>query len=291
MSEFIQVLSDFFQVFLESSKTYIAVSLPEWLDVASVAVGAVSGVGVARERKLDPVGFVSLAIICGLGGGLIRDVIMQQGGVYMLTSPYAIPTAAIVGLVAYFFPEPFNKWPNLLEWVDIISVGLFVVVGTDKAIVWSLIPVSSILLGTITGVGGGMLRDICMGDVPKIFRPGNYYALCALAGAIVYYACVVWLGMNKYLSAVLCVVVTVTLRRWSLHYNARTTEGVNLGPSVMRRLRSFKKNTEDFSHGYYEEIKESNPFLDGTPPADVIDQDAGEKDTPQEGTNDTTQAS
>ena len=63
------------------------VSLPEWLELASIFVGSMSGLLVARERKLDLVGFFGLALLCGLGGGLIRDMMMQRGGVYMLDSP------------------------------------------------------------------------------------------------------------------------------------------------------------------------------------------------------------
>lgn len=254
-------MPEFLQVFLESSKTYVAVSLPEWLDLAAVAVGAISGVFVARERRLDPVGFMGLAIICGLGGGLIRDALMNTTGVYMLDSAYAIPTAAAVGLLAFCFPGPFDRWPDLLEWVDIISVGLFVVVGTDKAVVYGYLPVSCVFLGTITGVGGGMLRDVCMGDVPRIFRPGPFYALCALAGAVTYWGLVVWLGANKYVAAVACVLVVVGLRRWSLAHDARTPADVDLGPSVMRQVDKLSDLADTAQDAY----DEHSPFLSGHP--------------------------
>ena len=80
-----------------------AVSLPTWVDLASVIVGSAGGVAVARSRHLDAVGFVGLALLCGLGGGLIRDVMMQVGSVYMLDSPFAIPASAATALVAFLF--------------------------------------------------------------------------------------------------------------------------------------------------------------------------------------------
>ena len=146
----------------------ISVGIPYWLDLLTVIIGAISGILVARDRHLDLVGFVGLGLLGGLGGGLIRDVMMQEGGVYMLNSPYAIPAAVFTAVLLFMFPEPLDRFPRMLEWTDIISVGLFAVVGTDKALVYHLLPFSVILMGSITGVGGGMLRDVFLGDIPRI---------------------------------------------------------------------------------------------------------------------------
>lgn len=216
----------------------VAVSLPAWLDLASVAVGGLTGALVARERKLDPIGFIGLSMLCGLGGGLVRDMAMQCGSVYMLDNPYAIPAAVLIGLAAFLFPGPFARIPDLIEWVDIISVGLFALGGTDKAIVHGLLPISAILMGTLTGVGGGMLRDVFLGDVPRIFKPSNYYAVCAVAGSCAYYALVMGMGANKYLAAFALMAVTVGLRRWSLSVGATTPADVNLVPQLKRLARS-----------------------------------------------------
>ena len=97
-----------------------AVSIPVWLDLAAVVVGSASGLLVAQDRKLDLVGHIVLAMLGGLGGGLIRDIIMQRGGVYMISSEMAIPVTVLAGLVGFLFPGIFRKVPNLLEWVDII---------------------------------------------------------------------------------------------------------------------------------------------------------------------------
>ena len=67
-----------------------AAAIPAWLDITAVVVGAISGILVARERRLDLIGYIALAMFGGLGGGLVRDVVMQRGSVYMLNSPYAI---------------------------------------------------------------------------------------------------------------------------------------------------------------------------------------------------------
>ena len=217
-----------FTLYAQTS-TQIAMSLPAWLDLASVAVGGISGALVAKERKLDPIGFIGLSMLCGLGGGLVRDMAMQVGSVYMLDSPYAIPATVVIGLAVIFFGRLFEKVPNLLEWVDIISVGLFALGGTDKAIVHALLPVSAILMGTLTGVG------------PRIFKPSNYYAVCALAGSVVYYALVVWVGLDKFISSIVLMAVTVGLRRWSLSHDATTPEEHDLTPAIKRAMQRHKK--------------------------------------------------
>lgn len=214
-----------------------SVGVPAWLDLTAVVVGSLSGIIVARERKLDLVGFIGLSLLCGLGGGLIRDIMMQKGGVYMLSSPYAIPACVIAAVVLFLFPRPLDLFPNLLEWVDIVSVGLFAVIGTDKALVYYLLPVSALLMGTITGIGGGMLRDVFLGDVPRIFQHSNLYATCALAGSLAY-----WLGtyvffLLKPWAALVAVVVTVALRRWSLRYDVMIPVDVDLTPQVTRPVR------------------------------------------------------
>ncbi|MCI6273186.1 MAG: TRIC cation channel family protein [Coriobacteriaceae bacterium] len=214
-----------------------AVSLPAWLDLLSVMVGAVSGILVARERRLDMVGFVGLAMLCGLGGGLVRDMIMQVGDVYMLKSLYAIPSTVGIGIAGFYFPTPFGRFPSILEWTDITAVGLFALMGTDKAIVYGTLPCSAILMGTLTGIGGGMLRDVFLGDVPRIFRPSNYYALCAVAGSTVYYALVMFAWLGKPWAAVACLVATVGLRRWSLHFNVVSQADVDLTPRVTGGVR------------------------------------------------------
>lgn len=224
-------------IFSTTGPELFAVSLPTWVDLMSVIVGSAGGVMVARARHLDAVGFVGLALLCGLGGGLIRDVMMQVGSVYMLDSPFAIPASVATGLLGFLFPRLLDRVPNILEWLDIIAVALFALVGTDKALVYGLLPASCVLMGIMTGVGGGMLRDVFLGEVPRIFQRSNLYALCALAGSTVYYLTVVLLSVSKLWGAVLCVLVTIGLRRWSLHFNVKTPADVDLAPRVVAPVR------------------------------------------------------
>lgn len=225
-----------------STTTQLAVPMPAWLDLSALVVGSMAGVVAASTRHLDLVGHIGLSLICGLGGGLIRDVVMQVGteGVYMLNSPYAIIMAIVVGITGFLFPRLMAAHPHLLEWLDIVSVGLFCVAGSDKAIVFGLAPVAVVLMGTLTGVGGGMMRDVFLGEVPRIFRSSNLYATCAVAGSTVYFVCADLLGSDKSVALIACVACVVILRRLSLHYDVQTTSEVSLEHHVRlagRRVR------------------------------------------------------
>lgn len=222
-----------------------ALSIPLWLDLASVMVGALSGVLVAQERKLDLIGFMALSVLGGLGGGLIRDMIMQRGGIYALDSQFAIPSVVIVACAGFLFPSFLTKHPKSLEWIDILSVGLFAAAGTDKAMAFYLSPWACVLMGTLTGVGGGMARDIFIGNTPRIFQRSNYYAICAIAGSLVSYTAVFGLYMHRPIAAALCVLATVALRRISLTYNLLSPADIDLTPQIEKQAKRAK---QAFSH-------------------------------------------
>ena len=219
----------------------VAVEIPVWLDLMAVVIGSFSGLLYAQVHRLDLVGHMGLAIICGLGGGLIRDTIMQVGDVYMINSPWAIWVSIATACVGFLFPSLVTRFPHLLEWVDILTVALFSAAGTDKAIVYDLGLGPTLLMGTMTGVGGGMLRDIVLGEVPGIFQQSNLYATCAIAGSITYWCSVELAEINKTWAILLCMLVTVGLRRWSLRNDVYSPADVNLAPKVKGLLRHRKK--------------------------------------------------
>lgn len=214
----------------------VALELPFALEMLGIVIGTIGGTLVACERRLDLVGGVGLGMACGLGGGLIRDVIMQKGSVYMLDSPYGIPVAVVVSLLVFFFSSPFVRRPHIIEWLDILGVGVFAVAGCDKAMLYGLSVWAALLMGILTGNGGGLLRDIMLGDVPKLFRKGNWYGICALLGSMAYWGCVMLAGVPKGPAATLGVVVTIAARRASLRFNLQSPAGVDLTPSVKRAL-------------------------------------------------------
>ncbi len=212
--------------------------IPLWMDLLAVLVGSLSGALVGTSKKLDLIGVVSCAFLTGLGGGLIRDVTMQVGTVYFLDSYYAIPISLITGIVVFYFHEWSEEVPNLIEWIDISSVALFVIVGSDKAVAYSLSPLAVIFMGTMTGVGGGMLRDSLIGETPRIFKKSNFYAVCAVLGSIVFLVIYSFIGWERYIATISCFLSVVILRRLSLRYNWQSPADVELSHKLKRKRTS-----------------------------------------------------
>ena len=210
------------------------VAIPLWIELVAIVVASVSGVLTARERKLDLVGAVSLAVLCSLGGGALRDMLLQVGDVYILSQPAALPAAIITAAVVFIIPSLVAKQDRLIAVLDIFAVGLYAATGADKALIFGFNPLVCIMMGFFTAVGGGMLRDIFLGQTPYIFQRSNFYAVAAIAGAASYVA-VAAAGLSHLLGVVVCVVVTMGLRFWSLHYNILSPTEVDLAKMVPHR--------------------------------------------------------
>ena len=123
-----------------SHATDAMVAIPFWLEMFAVVAASISGVLVAREHKLDLVGAVALAVVCGLGGGLLRDMTLQVGNVYILNQPMALPLSIATAAIIYIFPAIVDKPEKLIPLLDIISVGIYAATGADKALVYGFAP-------------------------------------------------------------------------------------------------------------------------------------------------------
>ena len=207
------------------------VAVPFWLELVAIVVASVSGALTAREKKLDLVGAVCLAVLCSLGGGLLRDMVLQVGNVYILNQPLALPASIITAVVVFLIPSLVQNQDRLIAILDIFAVGLYAATGADKTLVYGFAPTVCVMMGFFTGVGGGMLRDVCLGQVPYIFQPSNLYAVAAIAGATVYVA-LASSGISHVFAVVLCVVVTMGLRWWSLRYNIVSPADLDLASAV-----------------------------------------------------------
>ena len=198
------------------------VAIPFWLEMLAVVAASISGVLVAREHKLDLVGAVALAVVCGLGGGLLRDMTLQVGNVYILSQPMALPISIATAAVIYIFPAIVDKPEKIVPLLDILSVGIYSATGADKALVYGFDPIVCVMMGFFTAVGGGMLRDGFMGVVPGIFQRTNFYAIASIAGAAAYVALVMNRITSNIVALVVCVAVTMGLRWLSLRFDIKS---------------------------------------------------------------------
>ena len=205
-----------------------SVAIPLAFELLAVVVAAATGALTARENKLDLVGAIGLAVLVSLGGGLIRDVILQEGNVYILRQPLALPVAIATAAAVFTFPVMVEKPDRLVAILDIFSVGLFAVMGADKTMLYGYPAITCAMMGFFTAVGGGLLRDVCLARVPYIFQRSNLYAIAAIAGALTYIVLVQCLDIWNIAAAVIGVAVTMAVRWWSIRYNIMSPTEVDL---------------------------------------------------------------
>lgn len=191
--------------------------LPLLLDLLGVLFFAISGSLLAARKGFDLVGSLLLGSLVGLGGGVIRDLILDTGPPAAFGNQlYLVPPLAAAALV-YFSLSNVKRSGRLLLVFDAGGLALFCITGTLKALESGMNPVASILLGVTTAVGGGILRDITANKVPKVFDPHDLYAIPAMVGAGLTTA--MWhLGWLNLATGTLVAVVVFALRLLSLRY-------------------------------------------------------------------------
>ena len=154
------------------------------LDLLGVVANALLAGALARRKKFDIIGFLVLGIITGLGGGMIRDLLIQKYTPIALTDPLYLIAAITGSLIAYVFPTDGSWWRRGAQFVDAVALGTWGAVGAQRALLVGMSPGAAVLLGTITAVGGGVLRDVLLHRTPAIFGGSTLYATCASAAAV-----------------------------------------------------------------------------------------------------------
>jgi uncharacterized membrane protein YeiH len=185
------------------------------LNLAGTFVFGLSGGLAAVRARLDLFGVVVLATVVGLAGGIIRDVLIGTPPATFRDWRY-LAAAAAAGLVCFFAGRVLERVERSIMFFDALGLGLFAVTGATKSLQFGLGPVQAVLLGTITGVGGGVLRDVLLREVPTVLREG-LYAIPALLGAVVLVVAQA-LGSANPVFPVVGVLVCVAVRLVGLRY-------------------------------------------------------------------------
>jgi uncharacterized membrane protein YeiH len=154
------------------------------LDLGGTFVFALSGAAAAVKHRLDIFGVMVLAFAAGNAGGITRDVLIGAVPPAAIASWTYVGVSILAGLLAWWAYALILRLNNPVLWFDAVGLAFFAVAGTQKALVYGLNPVMAALLGMLTGIGGGMLRDVLVNQVPTVLR-ADLYALAALACAAV----------------------------------------------------------------------------------------------------------
>jgi uncharacterized membrane protein YeiH len=163
-----------------------------WLEHFGVGVSAISGVLAARGKKVDLFGVIVLALVTAFGGGTVRDVLVGEPVVW-IRDPAFLLNATAVALLTFFVRRVRDLPQSVLLIADAFALALFTIVGTRKGVALEFAPPVAVLLGVVTGVAGGILRDVLTGEVPLVFQPQIYlYATAALIGATAFVTAHQW---------------------------------------------------------------------------------------------------
>lgn len=151
-----------------------------FVDLFGVVVNGLLGAEIARRERLDPVGFAVMAILSALGGGLIRDTLLQNGPPVALTDPAYLICALGTAAVAWLIQFEGALWNRVYPTLDGLALGTWAAAGTQKSLAAGLGVLPAILLGVITAIGGGMVRDVVLNHRPAVLGGNTLYATCAI---------------------------------------------------------------------------------------------------------------
>jgi uncharacterized membrane protein YeiH len=154
------------------------------LDLGGTFVFALSGALLAVRHRLDVFGVIVLSFAAGNAGGITRDLLIGAVPPAAVADWKYVVASAVAGLATLVWHPAADRFRNDVLWCDAVGLAFFAVAGTQKALLHGLHPAMAALLGMLTGIGGGMMRDVLVTEIPTVLR-ADVYALAALAGATV----------------------------------------------------------------------------------------------------------
>jgi uncharacterized membrane protein YeiH len=185
------------------------------LDYASVAVFALTGALAASRAQLDLVGFAFIACLTAVGGGTLRDLLLDRNPLFWIAQPTYIGVAATAALLVFFTAHLFESRYRLLLWLDSIALAVAVPAGVSLALSLNQPAPIVLIMGMITGTFGGLMRDVVCNEVPLVLKQGELYVTAAFAGSA---AALIaqWLGAGTPISLLACAGTTWALRAGSM---------------------------------------------------------------------------
>ena len=155
-----------------------------WLDLFGVFVFALSGALAADRRGMDLFGFIAIALLPAIGGGTVRDIVLDVP-VFWVNDPTYLWLIVVAALVTFAAAPFIQRVERDLVWADAVGLSVFCVAGAAKAYPLTLSPTVAVAMGVVTAVLGGIVRDVVCNEIPLVLRQ-DIYATAAIAGAVVY---------------------------------------------------------------------------------------------------------
>lgn len=189
------------------------------LDYASVAVFALTGALVASRAQLDIVGFAFIACLTAVGGGTLRDVMLDRNPLFWMGNPGFILIACAAALLIFFTAHLVESRYRWLLWLDSFALAVAVPAGVGAALEMQQPALIVVLMGMVTGCMGGLMRDVVVGQVPLVLTQGELYVTAAFTGALVGVGLTALIAPGPALIA--CAAVTWAMRAGSLAFGWR----------------------------------------------------------------------
>ena len=186
--------------------------------------GGITGALIAMRRGYDIVGVLFVGTVSAGGGSLIRDgVLLSSGPAGMLTDARYLVVVLAATLLTYVFQRHVHRLMRTIAVIDAIGLGAFAVYGVTKSLEAGLSEPAAVLGGTVTTVGGGLLRDILVREEPLLFKPGQFYALVAIGGCVMFVTLLRVGWISPQAAAIATVVTVFAVRMLAIRFNWRTT--------------------------------------------------------------------
>ena len=191
------------------------------LEHFAVSVAAITGVLAARGKAVDLFGVLVLALVTAFGGGTVRDVLLGDLPVFWMADRSFILNAAVTAVVVFFLVRYHDLPMTVLMVADAFALALFTMIGTRKGLAFPVAPSIAVMLGVTTGVAGGILRDLLIGEIPLVFRREIFlYATAAFGGALIF-ALLHEYSVDPKTNAITSTLVTLLLRLAGIKWRIR----------------------------------------------------------------------
>jgi uncharacterized membrane protein YeiH len=207
-----------------------ATALPNWTLYLAVVVGGVAGATYAARRGFDVIGVLALSVTTGLGGLLLRDILLARGPIVLRDNAF-IWSAVVAAVIGFFFAGYIARFDRALLALEALAMGLLATVGTDSALRAGLGALSAIAVGTIVATAGPLLRDILGGDAPQLLRPGVFLGVIALGGSALYVLLESWTH-KPLLSQIIVILAVFATRIVALLWDWETRPADDLSDRV-----------------------------------------------------------
>ena len=199
--------------------------VPLLLDYFATFLWAVSGAVVGMHKRYDFAGVFVIALLSSTGGSLIRDGIFLQQTPPVLRDAWYIPLILLATVFVSLFRRRITQMPlvdRAIDAIDAVGVPAFAALGMHLSLQAGIPIPGVVVVGIVNGFGGGLLRDVVVGDTPAALKPGQFYISAAIVVCIVFVILVNTLGVNRELAAWTIVALFFIIRMLSIRYNWRT---------------------------------------------------------------------